>query len=79
MINTSKLESFKEFLLSQKIYTDAYFVGSLIDTINKTPNVTKDIVDTWLNNAFSFPKNYDDFNCIETYNFSFYNMIMEKI
>ena len=79
-INVSKLSQYASFLRNDcKKITDALFVENLIDAIQKHPATTKNIVDRWLLAAFEFKVNYNDNNCIDTYNMSFYHQIMNNI
>lgn len=80
LVCTDKLQSFAHFLRNDcSKYTDALFVENLIDAIEKHPGADKSCIDRWLLAAFDFPKNYEQYNCIEVYNSSFYHQIMEKV
>ncbi len=79
-MNTNNLKNFASFLRNEvnKI-TDALFVENLIAEIEKRDKLTKEVVERWLKSAFNFPANYEQDNCFDTYNRSFFNQIMEKI
>lgn len=78
-MNTDKLKQFAEFLRNEanKI-TDALFIDNLITEIEKRPKVQFCEVDRWLKSAFEF-KTFEQDNCIDTYNRSFYHQILSYI
>jgi len=79
-MNTDKLTTFANDLRTVfNKHTDAMFIDNLIAEISKRDKITKDAVNRWLLSAFEFPANYENENCIDTYNRSFYHQILEKI
>jgi len=79
-MNTAKLETFANDLRNVfNKHTDAMFIDNLIIEINKRDKITFDVVNRWLLSSFEFPKDYEQDNCFDTYNRSFYSQILEKI
>ena len=79
LLNTENLKTYSLFLKQVNKFLDALFVDELIKNIDTHKGADKSCVDRWLRKAFEFPFNMYLYNCADTYNFTFYTSILEKI